>query len=578
MSIDDTAAAAAAMGGRAARPKIRILLVEDDSDIRLVFGETLRRNGWLVTDVGTCKAAKKAASDIRPSLAVLDHQLPDGTGLELIQHLRELDPEIAVIILTAHSSIEFAVEAMRAGANHFLPKPVHIENLISVSERCLEERRGRRRQHAYEIHRERERPHPFHGVSDAIRQFETRARKIADCDGSVLLLGETGCGKGVLAHWLHDHSPRADEPFVEVNCAGLKSDFLESELFGHKKGAFTGAHEAKRGLLEVADHGTFFLDEIGEMDLGIQAKLLKVLEEQTFRPLGGVTDRKVDVRLIAATHRDLLKQVRDGAFRADLYYRIHTLHLEIPPLRKRRADVPILIEQFLPELCRKTNRPLLKLSTRSLDLMSRYDWPGNIRELRNVLERAILLNEGSTLEVDDLQIDDLTANLPADRPPTSAEQSAEPPPQAPTTEPEKADPWSAFHAALREQILAANARGADEPIARWLADDLLLCAEKISDGGLRVSAAKVGIPKSTFARRRRRIDPQEARPEGWERVRELLPSLLKQPHPGGDDLLDEMRRLILAKILRHGPQGTAQRAALMDVSTATFRSWEKESP
>ena len=256
-----------------------------------------------------------------------------------------------------------------------------------------------------EVRRARYRPDPFRGSSEAILELARQARKVAAAEVPTLLAGETGTGKGALARWLHDHGPRAEEPFVDLNCAALKSELLESELFGHEKGAFTGAVATKRGLLEVADRGTFFLDEIGEMDLAIQPKLLKVLEEQQLRRLGGEHDRHIDVRLIAATHRDPARLVRKGLLRSDLYFRLNTLTLEVPLLRRRWEDVPALAEHFLERLGRKQGRPELAFTPEAMEALIEYRWPGNVRELKNVIERAVLLADGDVLGRGDLRFD-----------------------------------------------------------------------------------------------------------------------------------------------------------------------------
>ncbi len=379
-----------------------ILFVDDDLVDRQIIRRGLGKRYDLV-EAATCGEAERELAAVRPDAAILDYRLPDGDALILLDRLQQSDPELPAVILTSHGSIDLAVEAMRRGAHHFLDKPVDPEALTEVIERCLAERRDRRRQRAYDATRDRHRPDPFRGESTAIRRLAKRARKLCAGGGPVLLLGETGCGKGVLARWLHDHGPRAAEPFVELNCAGLKPELLENELFGHEKGAFTGAGDARPGLLDVADRGTLFLDEIGDMDLSIQTKLLKVLEEQTFRRLGGVREQKVDVRLIAATAQKIERLVRAKLFRRDLYFRVNTLPLEIPPLRRRREDIASLTEYYLERLGRMMGRPGVALSAAALEAMQSYRWPGNIRELRNVLERAILLAEGDVLEASDLQ-------------------------------------------------------------------------------------------------------------------------------------------------------------------------------
>ncbi len=384
--------------------KARLLLVEDDAIVRQSLRPFLDPR-YQVAEAATCAEAERLLRAGRFDAAVIDYQLPDGNALGLLDLVGELYPGLPAVVLTAHGSIKLAVEAMRRGAEHFLTKPAEPEALSVILDRCLAAGRRHRRRRAYDTEQKRRRPDPFGGPSTLIRELETLARKVSAGDSSVLLQAETGCGKGLLVRWLHDHGPRAGEPFVELNCAGLKPEFLESELFGYKSGAFTGAAKAKPGLLEIADRGTLFLDEIGDMDLAIQAKLLKVLEEQTFRRLGGVRDRHVDVRLIAASHHDLPALVRAGRFRADLYFRIHVLRLEIPPLRRRREDIPTLVCNLLTPLSRKMGRSETGITPGAIEALVRYPWPGNIRELRNVLERAVLLADGDTLHAGDLQFD-----------------------------------------------------------------------------------------------------------------------------------------------------------------------------
>ncbi len=386
-----------------------ILFVDDD----LVDRQALRRRlapRFQLAEAATCASAQEKFETVRPDAAVLDYQLPDGDALTLLERLRATDPGLPAVLLTGHGSIELAVEAMRHGADHFLTKPADPEALVAILDRCISSRRRQRRERAREAQRETLKPDPFRGVSSAIHELSKSAHKVAAAAGRpVLLVGETGSGKGLLARWLHDHSPRADEPFVELNCAGLKPELLENELFGHQKGAFTGADETTQGLLEIADHGTLFLDEIADMELGVQAKLLKVLEEQTFRQLGGLSDRRIDVRLVAATHQPLIRLVRAKLFRRDLYFRLNTLTLEIPPLRDRWEDVPHLAAYFLERLGREFGRPDLALSAEAMESLATHRWSGNIRELRNVLERAVLLGEGDTLTPADLHFDTLRA-------------------------------------------------------------------------------------------------------------------------------------------------------------------------
>jgi DNA-binding NtrC family response regulator len=309
------------------------------------------------------------------------------------------------VILTGHGTIDLAVRAIKEGAEHFLTKPVELKALQVLLERVLENARNRQQRLAGRARERRLSLDPFLGSSDTIRHLQDEAQRLRSSESPILIQGETGTGKGVLARWLHDQGPRAGEAFVDLNCAGLTKDFLETELFGHEKGAFTGAAGAKQGLLEVAHRGTVFLDEIGDMDPEVQPKLLKVLEEKRFRRLGDVRDRQVDIRLIAATHHDLLELVREKRFRSDLYFRIHTLPLLVPPLRQRAADVGPLAESLLASIAADLGRPRLRLSGEAVAALRAYAWPGNIRELRNVLERAALLTDGELLAQRDLRFE-----------------------------------------------------------------------------------------------------------------------------------------------------------------------------
>jgi DNA-binding NtrC family response regulator len=385
-----------------------LLLVDDDPGVRFGVCRFLETQGFQVVEAEDCAGAVEAAQSARPDAAVVDHQLPDGNALGLLEKLHGTDPELPVIVLTGHGSIELAVEAMRRGAEHFLTKPADLRALASILGRCLERRKERRRGRAAQAEERRRRPDPFLGDSAAIRQLARQAERIAASDHTVLLLGETGTGKGVLARWLHDHGPRSGEPFVALNCAAFTQELLESELFGHEKGAFTGAVAAKPGLFEVADRGTLFLDEIGDLALELQPKLLTALESGTFRRVGGVKDRRVDLRLIAATHHDLDERVEEGKLRADLYYRIHTVALRLSPLRERLEDLPTLARALLLDLSEDAGRPFLSLAPAAETRLAKHSWPGNIRELKNVLERAMLFADSQVLYPADLQFETAT--------------------------------------------------------------------------------------------------------------------------------------------------------------------------
>jgi DNA-binding NtrC family response regulator len=301
---------------------------------------------------------------------------------------------------------------VKEGAEQFLTKPVELQALMTVVERLMDNRRNRQVAVARQSRQQRDAVDPFFGDSDAIQQLAERARRVAPSSLPVLIQGETGVGKGILAGWLHQNGPRSSEAFVDLNCAGLSTELLETELFGHQKGAFTGAVVSKIGMLEVANHGTTFLDEIGDVPLDVQAKLLKVVEEQRFRRLGDVTDRQVDTRLIAASHRDLPQRIADGRFRSDLYYRINGVSLHVPPLRERGADVVVLARLLLGRTAHELGRKALSLSPSAERALQSYRWPGNVRELRNVIERAVLLAGRPVLESSDLELG-ATAPVPA---------------------------------------------------------------------------------------------------------------------------------------------------------------------
>jgi DNA-binding NtrC family response regulator len=381
-----------------------ILLVDDEAGVRFGIRKFLAAKGFEVQEAESLAAALAAFQAAQPDLVLVDYLLPDGNALELLPKLREIDAEVPLVLMTGHGSIDLAVRAIKEGAEHFLTKPVDLSTLLVVLQRVLDGHRTRQRQAAGDTRRGRRRLDPFLGTSAAIRALERSARKVAASESPVLIQGETGIGKGILASWLHEQSERAGEAFVDLNCAGLSRDFLETELFGHEKGAFTGATAVKPGLLEVAHRGSVFLDEIGDVDPQVQPKLLKVLEEKRFRRLGGVRDRWVDIRLIAATHQDLGRRVQEKTFRSDLYFRISTLPLVVPPLRERPEDVPVLARSLLQTLAADGGRQRT-LTAAAERALATYPWPGNIRELRNVLERALLLSEEEAIDAADLRFD-----------------------------------------------------------------------------------------------------------------------------------------------------------------------------
>jgi DNA-binding NtrC family response regulator len=383
----------------------KILIVDDEPGIRFGVRDFLEREGLDVEEADTCAGAEKAVREFHPDAMVLDHMLPDGTALELLPKIREIDSTLPVVVLTGHATIDLAVRAVKEGADQFLAKPVELPALLVMLRRLLESQREKRRQAAGRARQAREAVDPFTGTSVAIRRLAEDARKVAASSSPILIEGDTGSGKGVLARWLHRNGPRADEAFVDMNCAGLSREFLETELFGHEKGAYTGAVAAKQGLLEVAHRGVVFLDEIGDLDPQVQPKLLKVLEEKRFRRLGDVRDRQVDVQLVAASHQSLPQLVQEKKFRSDLYFRISTIPLRVPALRERAEDIPVLARQLLAGLANDLGRRGLRLSAEAERALTSYSWPGNVRELRNVLERAALLCGRDTLEASDLRFE-----------------------------------------------------------------------------------------------------------------------------------------------------------------------------
>ena len=378
----------------------RILIVDDEDSIRFGIHDFLSSRGFRVFEADSCQQAREKFLTVFPDVVVIDYRLQDGTAIDLLREFKQIDPSVPLIVLTAYGTIELAVEAVKQGAEQFLTKPIELPALLDILHRLLANQRLRRQQQVTATRENRNRIDPFAGTSAAIRELAQRAAKVCKAVGPILILGETGTGKSLLAKWLHQQGARAEEPFVDLNCAGLSSEFLETELFGHEKGAFTGAVAPKQGLLEVADGGTVFLDEIGDMDPRVQPKLLKALEEKRFRRMGAVREREVDIALIAATHKNLAEQVRQGLFRSDLYFRINSIALTVPALRERKEDIPLLAKALLSQLfhpgCQAT------LSSAAVQALCNHDWPGNVRELRNALERAALFCENGTITPRDL--------------------------------------------------------------------------------------------------------------------------------------------------------------------------------
>lgn len=387
-------------------PRNKVLLVEDDRGIRFGIRNFLAGRDFDVEEADTLKQGEETYKQGRPDIVILDYSLPDGNALEVLPRLKAADSSIPIVILTGHGSIDLAVRAIKEGAEQFLTKPVQMQALLVVIERLLDNQRVRQRDQARTTQQARTGAvDPFVGVSPAINTLKEQVDRVVSTDRPILILGETGTGKSVLASWLHKNGPRADEAFVDLNCAGLAREFVETELFGHEKGAFTGAVSAKTGLLEVAHRGVLFLDEIGDVDVQVQPKLLKVLEEKRFRRMGDVRDRVSDVQLIAATHQDLHIAIREKRFRSDLYFRISTIPLTIPSLRERRDDIPLLADFFLTRFGAEMGVPNIEIAPVAMKALQDYAWPGNVRELKNVIERAILVSDRKTITARDLRFE-----------------------------------------------------------------------------------------------------------------------------------------------------------------------------
>lgn len=381
-----------------------VLLVEDEDDLRFAVRRFLEKKGYRVGEATSVEEATAYLRAQLPDIAILDHRLPDGDGLEVLRSLKHLAPGVPALMLTGHGSIELAVAAIKEGAHQFLTKPVKLDVMALMVERLLDSERALRASQGTRRTQSHSQLDPFVGESKLITKLQQNALRISHSRAPVLVEGETGSGKGVLARWLHEHGHRSKESIVELNCAGLSKELLESELFGYEKGAFTGAAAAKAGLLEVAHRGTLFLDEIGDMSLEVQPRLLKVIEEQRFRRLGSTRERRVDVRLIAATHHDLATHAEEGRFRPDLLYRINAIRLVVPPLRDRGVDILHLANKLMERLGRELDQPGASLSADAEAAILAHHWPGNVRELRNILERALLFATSQTIEADDLDL------------------------------------------------------------------------------------------------------------------------------------------------------------------------------
>jgi DNA-binding NtrC family response regulator len=407
--------------------KNRILVVDDEHLIRWSLEQNLKKQGYEVTVAGSGEDALRILQEETPDLMLLDIQLPGINGLEVLEKIKEMEDDVVVIMVTALGVLETAVKAMRLGAHDYINKPFNLDELAIVIKKALETRELKREV----AHLRAAQPKPFGidgiiGNTGDLQHVLNMVRKIAKSDaGTVLIQGESGTGKELIAKAIHYEGGRADKPFMAINCAAVPETLLESELLGHEKGAFTDAKSQKKGLFEMASGGTVFLDEIGDMPMAIQAKLLRVLEDRAFRRVGGTKDVHVDIRIVSATNKDLLQAIADKTFRNDLYYRLQVIPIFLPPLRERRADIPLLVQHFIENFNREFGKNVKRISPAAEKILLEYAWPGNIRELRNVIERAVILENEETIEAGHLPRELVAQAVPTSGGPISFSLPAE---------------------------------------------------------------------------------------------------------------------------------------------------------
>jgi DNA-binding NtrC family response regulator len=380
---------------------MRVLIVDDDEALRALLARELARGGHRVVEAASAAECLMRVREEEPDVALLDLMLPDEPGVEVLRRLKADRPSLEVVVLTAHGTIDTALAAMKLGAYDYLRKPCHLQELEITLERACERRRlGEQNARLKRVLSGPDVPELV-GTGPAMEELRRVVAKVAASDSTALIRGETGTGKELIARSIHRLSARRDEPFVVVDCAALHESLLQSELFGHEQGAFTGASRRKHGLFEAADGGTVFLDEIADVSHAVQASLLRVLETSSFRRVGGTQEVRVNVRLVAATNCSLERLIEEGKFRRDLYFRLDTIHLEVPPLRHRRYDIPVLVDHFLG-LHEARYGTRKRLSPAALEALAAYGWPGNVRQLRHVVERALVLADSDVVQPDDL--------------------------------------------------------------------------------------------------------------------------------------------------------------------------------
>ncbi len=385
-------------------PPGRVLLVDDEEKILKTLGRALRDDGHLVTTAARALEGQRLLADQSFDLLIIDYRMPDRSGMDVVKELVASAPETerpAIVMMTAHGSVESAVEAMKLGAHDYLQKPFEVDELLLTARRALAAQRARTELTYLRSERDAEFDHyGIVGRSKVMIEISKRIELVAQARSTVLITGETGTGKELVARAIHDRSQQRHLPLIKVNCAAIPETLIESELFGHVRGAFTGAASAKKGRFALADGGTIFLDEVGTLGSPVQAKLLRVLQEREFEPLGSERTERVDVRVIAATNRDLRAMAADGHFQQDLYYRLQVIPIELPPLRQRLDDLPALVDHFVQKFAQRLGKRISGVDADAMTELKRYHWPGNVRELENTIERAVVLTTGPTLTPD----------------------------------------------------------------------------------------------------------------------------------------------------------------------------------
>ncbi len=381
-------------------PNETVLIIDDEESVRNSLAGVMRDEGYEVATASSGRQGIDLVQELQPTIVLLDIAMPDMDGIETLRRLKELRPEMPVVMITGHGTIETAVKTTKMGAYDFIVKPPELQQLTLIVKHGIEE--ARLREENESLRRSIERRYEIVGEGEQIKQLRQQIQLAGPTNGWVLIHGESGTGKELVARAIHRASRRASGPFVEVNCAAIPQELIESELFGHEKGSFTGATGMKRGKFELAHSGTIFLDEIGDMSLATQAKVLRVLEGQEFQRVGGSRSLRADVRVVAASNKDLSAEIRRGAFREDLYYRLNVIPLDVPPLRERSDDIPLLVRHFLREFSADYGQKPKAIEQEALSLFVKYPWPGNVRELRNIIERLIIMAPGPVIRLQDV--------------------------------------------------------------------------------------------------------------------------------------------------------------------------------